>query len=102
IEEIDFLNHIGIQIRQSGPKTFIVDSIPDFFRVADIQSFLIDLIDQLKRCQNSDIVQKEKEKRLVICESRSAISKDKTLTLHEAKSLIHELMQCKMPYQCPK
>lgn len=102
LDQIDFLCKMGIQIYQSGPNTFTVDAIPDFFGNSDVQMFLEDLINQLNDYQNSDAIEKEKEKRLAISAARASISENKRLSLDEAKNLVNQLMKCKSPYQCPK
>lgn len=102
LEQIDFLCKMGIQIYQSGPNTFTVDAIPDFFGNSDVQTFLEDLINQLSEFQNSDLIEKEKEKRLAISAVRASISDNKRLSLDEAKNLVNQLMKCKSPYQCPR
>ncbi len=102
LDQIDFLCKMGIQIYQSGPNTFTVDSIPDFFGNSDVQTFLEDLINQLSEFQNSDLVEKEKEKRLAISAARASISDNKRLSFDEAKNLVNQLMKCKSPFQCPR
>ena len=102
LDQVDFLCKMGIQIYQSGPNTFTVDAIPDFFGNSDVQTFLEDLINQLNDFQNCDAVEKEKEKRLAISAARASISDNKRLSLDEAKNLVNQLMKCKSPYQCPR
>lgn len=102
LEQLDFLNEMGIHIHQSGPKTFIVDALPEIFGNSDVQTLLTDLTYQLKEFQNQNVIQNEKEKRLAICASRAATSENKRLGIEEANHLLIQLMKCQMPYQCPK
>jgi len=102
IEQMDFLNSKGIHIHQSGPKTFIIDAIPDFFENSDIKTLIIDLTDRLKEFEHHNPIQNEKEKQLAICASRFAISDNKRYSLDEAKEMVNQLMKSKTPYSCPK
>jgi DNA mismatch repair protein MutL len=102
LEHMNFLNNMGLQIHQSGSKTFLIDGIPQFFGNSDVEALLKDLIAELKEFQNINSIEKEKEKRLAFCATRTALSDNKRFTLDEAKYLLQQLMKCQMPYQCPK
>ncbi|HRD56070.1 MAG TPA: hypothetical protein PLC42_06700 [Parachlamydiaceae bacterium] len=102
LKELPLLKKMGLEIDQTGPKLFTISAVPDFFKRQALSQFIKDFIHQAKEARIADTVQKEKEKQLAILSVRHAISADKTLSMQEAKNLIKELMECKMPFQDPK
>lgn len=102
IEQLDFLNSLGIRIHQSGTQTFIIDALPEVFGNTDIHTLITDIVHQMRDLHELTPLEKEKEKRLSIAASRSAIAKKRRLSLYEAEALVLQLMRCNSPFQCPK
>lgn len=102
IEHLNFLNQMGLHIYQNGPNSFMLDAIPEIFDHTDTRQFVTDLILKLQELKKSDLIAQETKKRLAICASRAALSYQRRLSMDEAKHLLHRLMQCEMPYHCPK
>jgi DNA mismatch repair protein MutL len=102
IEHLEYLNNFGLQIHQSGNKTFIVDGIPQFFGNNDVEALIKDLIAELNEFEHIHSIEKEMEKRVAICATRTALSDNRRFTLDEAKHLLYQLMKCETPYQCPR
>lgn len=102
VEQLDFLNHLGIHIHQSGAHSFIIDGLPQVFGNTDIHTLLTDIVHQMRDFHDLDPLQKEKEKRLALAVSRSGFKKNRRLSLFEAEALTMDLMRCEKPFQCPK
>lgn len=96
IEQLPFLQEIGIHIHQSGPQSFIIDSIPDFFGNVDLDTLITNLVHDQK------LSVADREKILAVTASRSALSKNKKLSLDEAQVLLNRLFKCQTPLCCPQ
>lgn len=99
---LEGLNSCGIGIKAFGKHTFAIDALPQMFGNADIASFIRDLLSQLQDCQPQESLEKELRIKIAETASRSAISKNRRLTLDEAQSLVNQLMECQTPALCPK
>lgn len=102
IEQLDFLNSLGIRIHQSGAQAFIIDALPEVFGNTDIHALITDIVHQMRDFHELNPLEKEKERRLSIAASRAAIARNRRLSLGEAESLLNQLMDCAHPFQCPK
>ncbi|MCE5316973.1 MAG: DNA mismatch repair endonuclease MutL [Parachlamydia sp.] len=103
---LEGLNSCGIGIKAFGRHTFAIDALPQMFGNADIAAFIRDLLSQLQdfchENQPQESLQKELRIKIAETASRSAISKNRRLSLDEAQSLVNQLMECQLPNQCPK
>lgn len=99
---LENLNSCGIGIKAFGKHTFAIDALPQMFGNADIASFIRDLLSQLQDYQPQESLQKELRIKIAETASRSAVSKNRRLTLDEAQGLVNQLMECESPSQCPK
>ena len=102
---IPVLNSMGIQIREFGLHTFLVDSIPFVFGNTNLDVLIKDIINQLQsfqeeRCGN-DLFRQEQAKLIAQAAARAAISCQQKLSAIEAQSLLEQLISCKQPYICP-
>lgn len=101
IDQIETLQKHGISIRQVGPNGFEIDAIPICFGDLDVHALVMELIKDAQGASSASIFQKEQEKRIALAATRASISRKLRLTEEEARSLLQQLFQCEMPYQCP-
>ncbi|MBA3958377.1 MAG: DNA mismatch repair endonuclease MutL [Parachlamydiaceae bacterium] len=102
LQNIESIQRLGIAIHQTGSNAFLVDAIPSYLDQADLQSFIKDLVHALEERGVQDGLYNEREKRLALAASRSAVSRQTRLNTLEAQNLMNQLMQCDMPFQCPQ
>lgn len=95
------LNQIGIEIKEFGAQTYIVDAIPQIFGNIDVATFIKDIVQGMRDVQDDKMYKREIERRIAISASRASMSADRRLTLDEAQMLVNQLVQCEMPFVCP-
>lgn len=93
---------LGIHIHESGPQTFMVDTIPQVFGNIDITKLVVELIGTIHEFSEEQLLEKEIEKKMALLASRAAVNSNKRLSLEEATSLIHRLFKCQTPFVCPR
>ncbi len=96
---LEDLNGCGISIKAFGQKSYVIDALPQIFGNADIAAFLHELVSNLREFKG---IQEELKKQIAETASRSAVSRSRRLTYDEAQTLVNQLMECDMPFQCPK
>ena len=97
---MDQINALGIQIKEFGKNTFIIDAIPVIFGSLDIVAFAKELIHSLSQEFKPELLY-EIEKRLAMIAARSSLSTKLKLSNMEAQGLIDKLFNCSHPYLCP-
>lgn len=101
LENLESLHQLGISIRQSGPKAFLLDAIAPAFEKIDLTTFIQELLTNLADEVELSAIKQEKIKKVAMMASRVSINKNATLSFLEAEKLFQQLMECQMPYQCP-
>lgn len=99
---LEEFNGMGIQIEEFGQNTFIVSAIPELFGNADVPSLINEMVHNLRELGDGKALRREKERLIAMAAGRAAVSADRKLTLTEAQGLVSQLMECRMPYQCPQ
>ncbi len=91
---------LGVELREFGDQTFILDALPPFVKSKDTRQFVLDVIDTLKE---SGEVNKLRLGEDVIAKTvcRHAVKANDTLRGPELEKLIEDLQACEMPYTCP-
>lgn len=100
-DHIEGFNKRGIQIREIGPCSFTVDSIPQIFGNIDIQALMDYLVEDLRQMNDGKKGEEEVEKRMAHSAVRAAAAYQGRLTILEAQTLINQLVICSAPYHCP-
>lgn len=102
---IPSLNKMGIQIREFGANTFLMDSIPQMFGESNLDLFVTDIIHnmcgQSSGQTDAEAITSSQARHIAQAATRAAISLQKHLSPLEAQSLIDRLLGCKQPYICP-
>ena len=94
------LQKLGVEVREFGENTFILDALPPFVKAKDTRQYILDVIDALKE---SGEVNKLRLGEDVIAKTvcRHAVKANDTLRGPELEKLIEDLKACEMPYTCP-
>jgi DNA mismatch repair protein MutL len=95
------LQEVGIQIREFGTHTFVVDGLPQAFGNVDVERFLTETVENLRAWGNSESFMREREKYIANLAGRAAMSSNQRLQLAEAQGLIDRLNGCRQPLICP-
>lgn len=100
----DILQQIGIQIREFGVNTFLIDAIPRIFGNCQVEIFIRDIIHLLEDnpCFSSqDFLEQEIRKNIAHAASKAAMTSERQLSFEEAQTLIKQLIECEYPFSCP-
>jgi len=95
------LNALGIDIKEFGPHTFIVEAIPQIFGSIDVQAFIHQTLQTLEDEPSDQTLMQERQKQIALIASRIAISTKSKLSLEEAQNLTQQLLNCQQPKICP-
>jgi DNA mismatch repair protein MutL len=97
---IEKLQKLGVEVREFGENTFILDALPPFVKAKDTRQYMLDVIDALKE---SGEVNKLRLGEDVIAKTvcRHAVKANDILRGPELEKLIEDLKACGMPYTCP-
>ena len=98
---INNLNKLGVGLSEFGERTFLLDALPPFVKVADARKFVLELVDKLQASGEDvnplrlgeDVIAK------TVC--RHAVKANDLLREEELQGLVDDLRNCKMPYTCP-
>ncbi len=79
----------------------VVRKIPDIFGDSDIRGVLNEGIMRIRELNQKDITDEEKYRIASLMACRGAIMAGDKLSYEEMKNLVHSLMKCNNPYNCP-
>jgi DNA mismatch repair protein MutL len=99
-EELETLNHLGVEIEPFGGASYLVRSLPAILGRENPGAALTEIVDGL--AQRDDLVEATREARLVtlICK-RAAIKGNSPLSMAEMQELVRRLEGCRSPRTCP-
>ena len=99
-EELETLNHLGVEIEPFGGASYLVRSLPAILGRENPGAALSEIVDGLAR--RDDLVEATREARLVtlICK-RAAIKGNTPLSMAEMQELVRRLEGCRSPRTCP-
>lgn len=99
------LQQMGIHIQEFGPRSFVIDAIPQMFGDTNLEILVADIIRDVRTGHGSktteEIFKRERCKQMALAAGRAAMNQERRLSLVEAQSLIEQLMTCQQPQQCP-
>jgi DNA mismatch repair protein MutL len=95
------LQKMGIGVESFGGNTFRIDSLPSFLEISDAQSFLREVIDELKVSSRSSSPFRLGEDLIAKTVCRHAVKANDPLQYPEIEKLIRDLLACELPYCCP-
>jgi DNA mismatch repair protein MutL len=95
------LTRLGIGLSEFGERTFLLDALPPFVKVADSRQFVFDLVDELKAAGREVNLARLGEHTIAKTVCRHAVKANDPLGGAELENLIEDLRHCAMPYTCP-
>ncbi len=99
VEILPFLQKIGFVIKSFGGRTVVMEGVPAGLKIGSENKILLDIIDEYKTKQSSEIDVRERVAKSFAC--RSAIMAGEKLTTEAMNSLIDQLFATENPYFCP-
>lgn len=99
-QSIPTLNKLGIHIKEFGPKTFLIDALPQIFGNCHLDLLISDILTNLRNHEDN-ISEKEQIKQMALTACKASVNGEAKLGTEEAQTLINRLVRCKHPYQCP-
>ena len=100
-EQLPVLTRLGVGLSEFGERTFLLDTLPPFVRVADPRRFVFDLVDELKAAGREVNLARLGEQTIAKTVCRHAVKANDPLAERELEKLVEDLRRCAMPYTCP-
>ncbi len=100
-EQLSALARLGVGLSEFGERTFLLDALPAFVKVADTRRFVLDLVDELKAAGREVNLTRLGEHTVAKTVCRHAVKANDPLAGPELENLIADLRRCAMPYTCP-
>lgn len=101
MDHLDTLNRLGVGLGEFGERTFLIDALPPFLKVADAKQFVLSLVDELKAVGQSVNSMRLGEGMVAKTVCRHAVKANDALAGPELERLLADLRGCRMPYTCP-
>jgi len=100
LEHILLLKDLGFTVEYFGPRTFVLRAIPAGLKIADLESFFIDLLEILNQSTGLTSA-KVKESIITLASCKGAVKANQKLTHEEMLYLIDQLNNVENPHTCP-
>jgi DNA mismatch repair protein MutL len=100
-EQLAVLTRLGVGLNEFGERTFLLDALPPFVKVADARRFVLDLVDELKAAGREVNTVRLGEHVVAKTVCRHAVKANDPLAGRELENLVEDLRRCTMPYTCP-
>jgi len=100
-EQLSVLTRLGVGLSEFGERTFLLDTLPPFVKVADPRRFVLDLVDELKAAGREVNLARLGEHTIAKTVCRHAVKANDPLAGRELEKLVEDLRRCAMPYTCP-
>ncbi len=98
-KNIGHFKKLGFDFESFGSNTIIINSIPDGIRQDNLKGMFSDMLTSL--VEEGRTGGRIDEAAVARAACRNSIKAHDSLTLHEAKSLLHQLALCELPFSCP-
>ena len=100
-EQLSVLARLGVGLSEFGERTFLLDALPPFVKVAEPRRFVLELVDQLKAAGQEVNSLRLGEHMVAKTVCRHAVKARDPLAGPELENLVEDLRHCAMPYTCP-
>lgn len=100
-EQLPSLARLGVGLSEFGDRTFLLDALPPFVKVAEPRRFVLGLIDALKAAGQDVNSHRLGEDVIAKTVCRHAVKANDPLAVAELENLVKDLRHCEMPYTCP-
>ena len=100
-ENLPALTRLGVGLSEFGERTFLLDALPPFVKVANARAFVLGLVDELKAAGHELNSHRLGEHTIAKTVCRHAVKANDPLMGEELENLVRDLRRCAMPYTCP-
>ena len=100
-QQLPTLTRMGVGLSEFGERTFLLDALPPFVKVADARRFVLELVDELKSVGEEVNTLRLGEHTIAKTVCRHAVKANDPLAGPELENLVNDLRNCAMPYTCP-
>jgi DNA mismatch repair protein MutL len=100
-ENLAVFGRLGVGLSEFGDRTFLLDALPPFVKVADARRFVLELVDELSAAGTEVNPLRLGEQTVAKTVCRHAVKARDPLDRAELEHLLRDLRQCAMPYTCP-
>jgi DNA mismatch repair protein MutL len=100
-QNLKTLQKLGIGVNEFGDRTFMVDSLPPFFSLANLSQTFRDIVDELHQTGEQIHARRLGEDRIATTVCRHAVKAHDPLSGEELRALLQQLHRCDLPYTCP-
>ena len=100
-EQLPTLTRLGVGLSEFGERTFLLDALPPFVKVAEPRKFVMELVDELKAAGQSVNSLRLGEHTIAKTVCRHSVKANDPLAGPELENLVEDLRHCSMPYTCP-
>ena len=101
IEALSVLQEMGLKIEPYGETTFLVREIPVELIKMDVDSFLIDVAEELADIGIVHDQDKQRHKIIASMACHAAVRANQSLSLDEVEALLHDYFSRNTPSTCP-
>jgi DNA mismatch repair protein MutL len=95
------LHKLGIGVSGFGDKTFLIDALPPYFSVANLQQIFRNIVDELRQTGEQVHARRLGEDKIATTVCRHAVKARDPLKGEELRALLEQLHRCDLPYTCP-
>lgn len=95
------LDRLGVELREFGERTFLLDALPPFVRASVPGQFARELISELQAVGTGVNTLRLGEEMVAKTVCRHAVKANDALAPAELQGLVDSLRHCEMPYTCP-
>ena len=98
---LDTLDKLGLSAEPFGGSTLKIDSLPNFLKSDDPESFLDDVIGEIRTASDKMSALRLGEDMIATTVCRHAVKANDPLHNRELQKLLEDTLECDMPYCCP-
>lgn len=95
------LHKLGIGVSEFGEKTFLIDSLPPYFRLENLAQTFRNIVDELRQTGEEVHSRRLGEDKIATTVCRHAVKARDPLKGEELRALLQQLHACDLPYTCP-
>jgi DNA mismatch repair protein MutL len=95
------LHKLGIGVSEFGERTFLVDALPPYFKLENIQQTFRNIVDELRQTGEQVHARRLGEDKIATTVCRHAVKARDLLRGEELRALLEQLHRCELPYTCP-
>ncbi len=100
-KNLDTLDKLGLSAEPFGGSTLKIDSLPNFLKSDDPESFLDDVIGEIRSASDKMSALRLGEDMIATTVCRHAVKANDPLHNRELQKLLEDTLECDMPYCCP-